>query len=268
MHDVDGPVGQRHLLGRPGPAGHGGEPAGTPTRERQEVGVRLDADHRGVGNLVAYAACHRATFDRLIDAAEGEAVDDASLGAYRTGANLPLDVALTEAVRAGRLGLANVPGNGVADDAAGYAWVPAMIRFYLGEEPLLDSVDTWVLADPAAWAAVRGRLGRLDVEEVAGYGGRRVVHGPACSRAELDALRAEITAAPHRFVAREPLEPSTAPTLVDGELRPRPVDLRIFSVSGPTTTTLPLALTRVAPDDGPARPGVPGGGSKDTWLLR
>ncbi|WP_104525954.1 circularly permuted type 2 ATP-grasp protein [Blastococcus atacamensis] len=218
---------------------------------------------RGDGGLEAAVDGLRVPVDVLY-----RRFDDASLGAYRTGTDRPLDGALVEAVRAGRLGLANVPGNGVADDAAGYAWVPSMIRFYLGEEPLLDSVATWVLADPAAWAAVRGRLGELDVEEVAGYGGRRIVHGPACSRAELDALRSEIAAAPHRFVAREPLEPSTVPALVDGRLRPRPVDLRIFSVSGPTTTTLPLALTRVAPDAAPARPGVPGGGSKDTWLLR
>ncbi|SEK48922.1 Uncharacterized conserved protein, circularly permuted ATPgrasp superfamily [Blastococcus sp. DSM 46786] len=185
--------------------------------------------------------------------------DDALLGAYPTGAGVPLDLALTEAVRAGRLGLANVPGNGVADDAAGYAWVPAMIRFYLGEEPLLASARTWVLADPDAWAEVAGRLHELEVESVAGYGGRRVVHGPACSADELAALRAEIAAAPHRFVAREPLVPSTAPALVDGCLRPRPVELRVFSVAGRTTTALPLALTRVG-----STPLV----GKDTWLLR
>ncbi|WP_346621628.1 circularly permuted type 2 ATP-grasp protein [Blastococcus montanus] len=194
--------------------------------------------------------------------------DDASLGAYPTAVGVSLDVALTEAVRTGRLGLANVPGNGVADDAAGYAWVPAMIRFYLDEEPLLGQAATWVLADPAAWAAVRSRLRELEVHPVAGYGGRGVVHGPSCSAAELDALRAEIAAAPHRFVAREPLEFSTAPTLVDGVLRPRPVDLRVFSVAGATTSALPVALTRVAPGPRPARPGVPGGGSKDTWLMR
>ncbi|RBY91969.1 circularly permuted type 2 ATP-grasp protein [Blastococcus sp. TF02-8] len=223
-----------------------------------------DLHPRGDGGLDALVDGERLPIDVLY-----RRFDDASLGAYRTGGNLPLGVALTEAVRAGRLGLANVPGNGVADDAAGYAWVPAMIRFYLGEEPLLDSTPTWVLADPEAWAAVRGRLSELDVEEVAGYGGRRVVHGRSCSAAELEVLGAEIGAAPHRFVAREPLEPSTAPTLVEGALRPRPVDLRVFSVAGPATTTaLPLALTRVAPGVAPARPGVPGGGSKDTWLLR
>ncbi|MCZ2858207.1 circularly permuted type 2 ATP-grasp protein [Blastococcus sp. VKM Ac-2987] len=193
---------------------------------------------------------------------------DALLGAYPTGPGLPLDVALTEAVRAGRLGIANVPGNGVADDAAAYAWVPALIRFYLGEESLLGSARTWVLADPAAEAAVRDRLHELEVQSVAGYGGRAVVSGPACSAGELAALRAEIAAAPHRFVAREPVAPSTAPTMVDGELRPRPVGLRLFSVAGATTTALPLALTRVAAGDGPDLPGAPGDGSKDTWLLR
>ena len=219
---------------------------------------------RGDGGLEALVDGERIGVDVLY-----RRFDDDTLGAYRTGADTPLDLLLTEAVRAGRLGLANVPGNGVADDAAGYAWVPSMIRFYLGEEPLLESVPTWVLADPSAWAAVRGRLHELDVEEVAGYGGRRVVHGPGCSAAELEALRREIGAAPHRFVAREPVEPSTVPTLVEGALRPRPVDLRMFSVAaGTATTVLPLALTRVAPEGGSARPGVPGGGSKDTWLLR
>ena len=130
-----------------------------------------------------------------------------------------LDALLTEAVRAGRLGLANVPGNGLADDVATYAWVPAMIRFYLGEEPLLASVPTWVLADEAQWAEVRDRLHELVIRPVAGYGGRGAVFGPTCSAAELASLQAEVAAAPYRFVAQEPVESSTAPTLVDGSLR-------------------------------------------------
>ena len=98
------------------------------------------------------------------------------------------------------------PGNGLADDAAAYAWVPTMIRFYLGEEPLLGSVPTWVLADEGQWAQVRDRLHELVVKPVAGYGGRGTVFGPSCSAAELAALQAEVAAAPYRFVAQEPVE--------------------------------------------------------------
>ncbi|MGZ4548033.1 MAG: circularly permuted type 2 ATP-grasp protein [Blastococcus sp.] len=195
--------------------------------------------------------------------------DDAALGAYRTPTGQLLDSFLTEAVRSGRLGLANVPGNGVADDAASYAWVPAMIRFYLAEEPLLGSVRTWVLADPGQWAEVRERLHELVLTPVAGYGGGGAVFGPACSAAELAALQAEVAAAPHRFVAQEPVVTSTAPTLVDGELRPRHVDLRVFSVAGNTTRALPAPLTRVAAAEGSTVTSAAlGGGTKDTWLLR
>jgi uncharacterized circularly permuted ATP-grasp superfamily protein len=191
--------------------------------------------------------------------------DDGMLGAFRTPVGQSLDLLLTEAVRSGRLGLANVPGNELADDTATYAWVPAMTRFYLGEEPLLGSVPTWVLADETQWAQVRDRLHELVVKPVAGYGGRGTVFGPSCSAAELASLQAEVAAAPYRFVAQEPVESSTVPTLVDGALQPRRVDLRVFSVAGPagTAQALRAPLTRVAADD---RPGL-GRGSKDTWLL-
>jgi carboxylate-amine ligase len=194
--------------------------------------------------------------------------DDAALGAYRVPIGQQLDSVLAEAVRAGRLGLANVPGNGVADDVTTFAFVPAIIRFYLGEEPLLDSVPTWVLADPEQWAQVRDRLHELVVERVEGYGGAGAVVGPSASAAELAQLYAEVAAAPHRFVAREPVEPSTVPTLVEGGLQPRHVDLRVFSVTGPETRALPAPLTRVAARAGSTRtaPGE-GGGTKDTWIL-
>jgi uncharacterized circularly permuted ATP-grasp superfamily protein len=197
--------------------------------------------------------------------------DDGMLGAYRTPIGQPLDALLTEAVRAGRLGLVNVPGNGAADDAAAYAWVPAMIRFYLGEQPLLGSVPTWVLADDSQWAEVRDRLHELVVRPVAGYGGRGAVVGPSCTADQLAALQAEVAAAPYRFVAQEPVETSTAPTLVDGTLQPRHVDLRVFSVTlaGGTVSALPAPLTRVALGAGPTSTDAARGGvSKDTWLLR
>jgi carboxylate-amine ligase len=189
--------------------------------------------------------------------------DDGMLAAYRTPAGQALDMLLTEAVRSGRLGLANVPGNGLADDTATYAWVPAMIRFYLGEEPLIGSVPTWVLADETQWAQVRDRLHELVVKPVAGYGGRGTVFGPSCSAAELASLQAEVAAAPYRFVVQEPVEASTVPTLIDGALQPRRADLRMFSVTGPggTAQALRAPLTRVALGGGAGR------GSKDTWLL-
>jgi uncharacterized circularly permuted ATP-grasp superfamily protein len=189
--------------------------------------------------------------------------DDGMLGAFRTPTGQSLDGLLTEAVRAGRLGLANVPGNGLADDSATYAWVPAMIRFYLGEEPILGSVPTWVLADEEQRAQVRDRLHELVVKSVAGYGGRGTVFGAACSAAELAALEAGVAAAPYRFVVQEPVQATTMPTLVDGTLRPRRVDLRVFSVTGPggTARALRAPLTRVSLGR------TPGRGTKDTWLL-
>ncbi len=187
--------------------------------------------------------------------------DEGGLDAYRTPVGRPLGVQLTEAVRSGRLGLANVPGNGIADDVATFAWVPAMIGFYLGEQPLLASPRAWVLADPAALAEVRGRLGELTVEEVAGYGGRGAVDGRTCGAAELARLEAAVDAAPHRFVAREPVEEATLPALVDGALRPRRARLRVFSVAtGGGARALPAPWTRV-------ELGAPVAGSKDTWLL-
>ncbi|MGY1802666.1 circularly permuted type 2 ATP-grasp protein [Blastococcus sp. SYSU D00922] len=192
--------------------------------------------------------------------------DDGLLAAFRTPTGQSLDSLLTEAVRAGRLGLANVPGNELADDVAGYAWVPEMIRFYLGEEPLLGTVPTWVLAHEEQWAQVRDRLHELVVTPVVGYGGRGTVVGPACTAAELAFLQAEVSAAPYRFVAREPVTPTTLPTLVDGALQPRYVDLRVLSVAGRDggATALPAPLTRVADAAQPA--GWWAGGAKDTWI--
>jgi carboxylate-amine ligase len=156
-----------------------------------------------------------------------------------------------------------VPGNGLADDTATYAWVPAMIRFYLGEEPILGSVPTWVLADEQQEAQVRARLHELVVKPVAGYGGRGTVFGSACSAAELASLEAEVAAAPYRFVAQEPVRATTMPTLVDGRLLPRRVDLRVFSVTGAggAAHALRAPLTRVSLG------GTAGRGTKDTWLL-
>jgi carboxylate-amine ligase len=191
---------------------------------------------------------------------------DAELSAHRTALGQPLDVTLSDAVRLGQLGLANVPGNGLADDAATFAFVPEMIAFYLQEVPRLESVPTWVLADDEQWASVRTRLDQLEVRPLDGYGGTGTVHGPSRTAAQLASLEAEVAAAPHRFVAQEPVEISTAPTLVDGSVQPRGVGLRVFSVvDGGSVKVLPAPLTRVAL--GQRRDPRRGGGTKDTWLL-
>jgi carboxylate-amine ligase len=192
---------------------------------------------------------------------------DATLGAYATAAGQPLDVLLSDAVRAGRLGLANVPGNGIADDAATFAWVPSMIRFYLGEEPLLPSLRTRVLADAGQWTAVRDRMQEFVFTPVAGYGGGRSVAGPACSAAELDRLRREITAAPHRFVAQEPVAVAPLPTAAGSDWEPQSASLRIFTVGGTTVRALPAPLTCTGPDDGGFPALETGAATKDTWLL-
>ena len=151
-----------------------------------------------------------------------------------------------------------MPGNALADDPTTFAAVPRMIRFYLGEEPLLEQVPTWVLADPDQHAEVRDRLHELVVVPLAAYGGGPAVVGPECTAAELAELEAAVAAAPHRFVARARVRPATAPALVDDRVLPRPVDLRIFSAATGRgeATVLDAALTRV------------GTAVKDTWLLR
>ncbi|CAB4900213.1 unannotated protein [freshwater metagenome] len=133
---------------------------------------------------------------------------------------------------------------------------------------MLDAVPTWVLADEADYAAVRDRLGELVVKPVDGYGGQGVVFGPTCSAAELAELQAEVAATPHRFVAQEPVDFSTVPTLVDGVVQPRRADLRVFAVAGAVTRAVPAPLTRVALEEGSLLVNSSrGGGSKDTWLL-
>jgi len=194
--------------------------------------------------------------------------DEADLAGHLTPTGIPVDVLLGEAVRLGKLAVANVPGNGVADDKATYRYVPEMIEFYLGEQPVLATVPTWLLAEEADLAAVRDRLDELVVKPVDGYGGQGVVFGAHCSVAELAELQAEVLATPHRFVAQEPVDFSTVPTVIDGLVVPRRADLRVFAVAGTTTRALPAPLTRVALGEGSLLVNSSqGGGSKDTWIL-
>jgi len=176
---------------------------------------------------------------------------------------------LFAAYRAGKVTLANAIGTGVADDKAVYAYVPEMIRFYLSEEPLLDNVPTRHLARPDDLAHVLDRLDEMVVKEVHGSGGYGMLIGPRATEAERAAYRKRILADPGGFIAQPTLSLSTCPTLIDGGLAPRHVDLRPFALyCDGDVTLMPGGLTRVALRAGSlVVNSSQGGGTKDTWVL-
>lgn len=176
---------------------------------------------------------------------------------------------LISAVRAGRVTLANAIGNGVADDKLVYSYVPDLTRYYLDEDPILPNVDTYRLNEPDALQEVLGRLDEMVTKPVDGSGGKGLVIGPAASGAELDELRAKLQEDPRGWISQPVVQLSTVPTLIDGRLRPRHVDLRPFAVNdGHDVQVLPGGLTRVALPEGQlVVNSSQGGGSKDTWVL-
>jgi carboxylate-amine ligase len=173
-------------------------------------------------------------------------------------------------LRAARAGVVNAFGTGVADDKLTHAYVEDLVRFHLGEEPALRSVPTFDLADPRRREEALDRLGELVVKPRGGAGGHGVVIGPHAERDALDAARAAIEEDPTAYVAQELVLLSTHPTVVDGRLEPRHVDLRPFAFVTPDATrVLPGGLSRVALKEGSMIVNSSqDGGAKDTWVLR
>ncbi|MEM9144593.1 MAG: circularly permuted type 2 ATP-grasp protein [Pseudomonadota bacterium] len=168
----------------------------------------------------------------------------------------------------GGVTLVNAPGTGVADDKAVYVYVPEMIRFYLGEEPILPNVPTWRCSEADDCQYVLEHLAELVVKEVHGSGGYGMIIGPKSSAAEREAYAARIREHPAGFIAQPTLELSTAPTLSEAGLVERHVDLRPYVISGETTRLIPGGLTRVALREGSlVVNSSQGGGVKDTWVL-
>ena len=176
---------------------------------------------------------------------------------------------IVNAARAGNVTIANAVGNGVADDKLLYTYVPELIRYYLGEEPLLRNVDTYRLQDPDQLADVLERLDELVVKPVDGSGGYGIVVGPKATDEELATTAEAIRARPRDFIAQDFVELSTVPTKDGSHLSPRHVDLRPFAVSdGDDIWVAPGGLTRVALRRGSTVVNSSqGGGSKDTWVL-
>ncbi|SIS15004.1 carboxylate--amine ligase/circularly permuted type 2 ATP-grasp protein [Williamsia sterculiae] len=184
----------------------------------------------------------------------------------------PLRAGVVSALEAGTLTIANALGNGVGDDKAVYAYVPAMIEYYLGERPLLDQVPTWLCAEREQRDHVLSRLEELVVKPIDGLGGSGITIGPEATDKVLDERRKELLTHPERFVAQEVVQLSTHPTFDDDGFWPHHVDLRAFVHLRGTgdrvaATVAPAALTRVAPTGSLIVNSSRGGGGKDTWIL-
>ncbi|HWL55785.1 MAG TPA: circularly permuted type 2 ATP-grasp protein [Paracoccus sp. (in: a-proteobacteria)] len=175
---------------------------------------------------------------------------------------------LMDVYRSGGVAIASAPGAGVADDKAVYTFVPEMVRFYLGEEPLLQNVQTWTLWKDEDYRYVMANLKELVVKEVHGSGGYGMLIGPKASKAEIEAFAERIRANPGNYIAQPTLALSTSPTFVDQGIAPRHVDLRPFCLCGDRVELVPGGLTRVALREGSlVVNSSQGGGVKDTWVL-
>jgi uncharacterized circularly permuted ATP-grasp superfamily protein len=176
---------------------------------------------------------------------------------------------LVNAYRAGTVALANSIGTGVADDKVIYAYVPKLIRYYLGEEPILPNVNTYLASEVSDRRFILDNIDRLVVKAANEAGGYGMLIGPAASKEECARFRAQVAANPRNYIAQDPIMLSRSPTWCSGRLEGRHIDLRPYILYGDKITVTPGGLTRVA-----LRPGSlvvnssQGGGSKDTWVLK
>ena len=197
-------------------------------------------------------------------------IDDAFLDPLAFNPDSALGVpGLFDAYCKGNVTLANAVGSGICDDKAIYTYVPDMVRFYLGETPILNNVPTWMCRKPDDLAYVLDHLAELVIKEVHGSGGYGMLVGPHASQAEILEFRAKLEAKPHDYIAQPTLALSTCPTFVASGVAPRHVDLRPFVLLGGDAVRIaPGGLTRVALKEGSlVVNSSQGGGTKDTWVL-
>jgi uncharacterized circularly permuted ATP-grasp superfamily protein len=176
---------------------------------------------------------------------------------------------LIDVWRNGRVAIANAVGTGVADDKAIYAYMPRIIKYYLGEDAVLSNVETHICAEPEGLRYTLDNLDKLVVKPVGESGGYGLIIGPHATQTEIEDFRAQLMADPENYISQPMIKLSVSPTLADGAcLSPRHVDLRPFAITGKSTWVLPGGLTRVALRQGSlVVNSSQGGGSKDTWVL-
>ncbi|MEK3884145.1 circularly permuted type 2 ATP-grasp protein [Paenibacillus sp. PL2-23] len=233
----------------------------------QQMGIQLVEgrdlvykDHkiylRGIGGMRQVDVIYRRIDDSFLDPLAFQ--PDSMLG-------VP---GLMNAYRAGNVAIANAPGTGIADDKAIYAYVPDMIRYYLGEEPILHNVPTYILTRDEEREFVLANLDQLVVKETSLSGGYGMLIGPSASSKELKAFAEAIQREPSRYIAQTTMKLSQAPVMLDGQMSPRHIDLRAFALMGQDTHVIPGGLTRVAMQEGSlVVNSSQGGGVKDTWVL-
>ncbi len=176
---------------------------------------------------------------------------------------------LVNAYRAGNVALANSIGTGVADDKVIYAYVPKLIKYYLGQDAILPNVNTYLASEPLDRKMILENIHKLVVKSANEAGGYGMLIGPASSKEECEKFRAQVAANPRNFIAQDPIMLSRSPTWCDGQLEGRHIDLRPYILYGEKITVTPGGLTRVALRKGSlVVNSSQGGGSKDTWVLQ
>ncbi len=197
-------------------------------------------------------------------------IDDTFLDPEAFRADSMLGVpGLMRAYRAGHVALANAPGTGIADDKAVYAYVPQIIKYYLGEDIILSNVPTFICGDPGQCEHVLANLDKLVVKPTNESGGYGLMIGPKASQADREACAERIKAHPREYIAQPMLSLSRVPSLVEDHFEGRHVDLRPYILYGEEIFVLPGGLTRVALQRGSlVVNSSQGGGSKDTWVLQ
>lgn len=176
---------------------------------------------------------------------------------------------LIEAYRLGNVAILNGIGNGIADDKAVYAYVPAMIKYYLNEEPIIDNVTTYQLENREQREWVLERLHELVIKNVGASGGYDMLIGPHATPKEIEEFKEKIIQSPHQYIAQPTIKLSRAPAYQGEEFYPCHVDLRVFVIRGEETHVFPGGLSRVALKKGSlVVNSSQGGGGKDTWVMK
>ena len=234
----------------------------------QQMGVEL-VDYRDLVVVGDYLKMRTTTGFKTIDVLYRR-IDDTFLDPLTFNPHSLIGIpGLFGVYKKGNIGLANAPGTGVADDKVVYAYVPRIIKYYLGEEAIIPNVETYLCGEPDSMKYVLENIEKLVVKEANEAGGYGMLIGPKADKAEHDKFRKLIQGNPRNYIAQPTISLSRSPCLVEDGLEGRHVDLRPYILYGNGIHVTPGGLTRVALKKGSlVVNSSQGGGSKDTWVLK